>query len=728
MKTPRIRQYRFATPAQWRSGLRHRFALDRDGAPQAIARLDRQALRVTSGQRAEVIAIGPEGAVFWRAREIGAAAGAVFVQSTLHASSLGARFEPTGDLAVSPRWAIDRDGIWAFAAATARLARTLRRTLHVDHDIDVAGSVEAALDRELAAVQMLDIAGDALCGVWVLLRISSRPDADGADMLAHFDENGCCIRTLAVPGSYGAAQQIAVVARGDMLVVLAGEGRFLLFINAETGACDRLVTLGKLAMCWTADRLAADGRDRIVLAGRARQRDDPVPLALSDQIHVLDGRGDSIDGPLAVDAAITDLAVHGDRVWVAAGDGVRVFGTGMGGGAARESESLFMTPLLLSPESDRGRGWLRAEVTIDLPAQAVLVVRFAGTDDQGDARRIGAIFDDANRDALERAEAIWAEFEKAALHKYTFQGPHSASTPIAIPIFEVEQRWMVLDIRVVTPPGVAAPALRALTVRYPDVTIGENLPAIFRGRENDPGGVMRRLTGVIESTTQRIDERIANMGASLDPARASPALLDYISGWLGVPWDDGLDEAVRRDLLRHAPSITEHRGTRAGLVELLLVLLGGRGSVRIVDLTVDHAVLRLGGGACKGEPLPALLAGTRRCVATLGGKAVLGRARLSCDGGQADALDPLAVIVPTLRIDITTDRKTHATLVRMLDGLLRQFVPAGVGWVVRWHFGPLSADSDDGVLVLDADGPAVLGTDSRMGHATIGGSAGLVLQ
>lgn len=716
MSAPRLRQYRFATPAQWQSGVSTRFDVGTDGVLQPAARFGPKATTVST-EPTDLIAVGPEGTAYLRARTVDDRR--VVTQISEHDNTLPA-FEAAGDLAQGNRWAVDRDAIWAFTAGTPRLTRTLRRSLRVDLEVDMERSVAALLEQDNAQVELLDVASDTRCGAWLLVVIREQTSADAVYRLIHLNANGCVISHLVVLPGAEDPKQLAVMDRGKTIVLLANCGKLLVFLEAGSGETQRMVAFSGLILCWAATRIASDGRGRLIAVGAAH--------TATSQAFIFSGRGDLLDGPFDAGADLTDVAIQRDRLWFASQSGVRVLRTDDGNqGSARELESSFMTPVLLSPETERGRGWLRAEIAVHLPPEGTLEADFAGTDDPAVAQRIRDILSNTQRDGFARMESAWQEFAASERHRYVFTGAAAATVPVAIPIFQTTQRWLVLRVRVIVPPGAQPPTLREIVVRYPDVSIAENLPAIFRGSDNDPVGVMRRMIGVLESTTQQLDARIGSIGSSLSAAQARESMLDYMAEWLGLPWDASLSERIRRQLLTHSPSLTAKRGTRAGLQELLDVLIAGKGRASISDLTADHSVVRLGGGECAGASLPVLVAGTRPTTATLGGKAVLGRARLPCTGTQAEALNPLASIVPHLRIDLTTDRTTQRTLAPLLEGLLRQFLPAGVEYSVRWHVGPVLAGAADGTLVLDDDGPAVLSSDRRLGRSTLGGSTDFVL-
>jgi phage tail-like protein len=226
------------------------------------------------------------------------------------------------------------------------------------------------------------------------------------------------------------------------------------------------------------------------------------------------------------------------------------------------------------------------------------------------------------------------------------------------------------------------------------------------------------LVGVIESTTQRLDERIRLMASFLDPATAPIEWLDFVARWLDLPWDDELPVEAKRAVLGAAGTLVDRRGTRDGVQLLVRNVLAGRATVTVTDVTVDYAVTLVGGAGRRGTSVPALLAGTPRATPTLNTKAVLGRARL------CSTSDPLAVLAPTLRIEIVAPREARRPIDALLDRVLAQYIPAGVATRVRWVVASDGTSADDDAIVIDATGPGRVGRDSEIGRTILVGRKG----
>jgi phage tail-like protein len=724
MSIPAPNAYRFTSAAHWARCLLDRLEVSA-GRLQPIARLSSLVTPVDSQGPVDIVAADSQGRPVWR-RPREAATDAVVLLRLDDTGSVSAPYDIDGSLGRSRRWVIDRRWLWAFS--TDRIHRYDEATLQLDRtftlDDLVGGSGHSGSRGSIS-----DVAADGSGGIWLLVTA-----ADGVQRLLHLDRKGCPDACIAVPCCACEVSWLGTVERGRVLVLLAPRARRLTLVAAKDRTVLRTVRLDGLAPCWSPSGLATDGRRRIAVWGPQEATDGRTKWLL----FVLGATGDVVDGPLTDFSSAaerrrageppprvlpTSAAVWGDRVWLAATDGLWRVAPGGGREGALSADGTLLTPRLHSPRTATSRGWLRAEVAADLPQGAVLDVEFASTDDRALADQLDGMAGDPSMTSAARQEAIWSLLDHPPAWRFVVAGPTTAADPVAIPLFASQDEWLWLRLKVVTPPGAAPKPLRELRVLYPDDSLMRYLPASFRAETGDPGAVLRRLVGVLETTTQRLDDRIGSIGTLMDPATAPEGWLDYMARWLDLPWDDGLAADARRRLIGSAGELLDRRGTRSGLQTLLRGLLGEDANVRVVDLTVEHPPARLGrrGMDVQGTAsLPLLLAGPPRSLPILGSRAVLGRTRLCA---PASEIDPLAVVVPTLRIEITAARGLRTRLEPVLERVIAQYVPAGLRVALRWLSpgGGLRDEGNTDVTVLDGQRPATLGGQSEIGRAVLGG-------
>jgi phage tail-like protein len=679
--------YRFTKAEQWGKCIIHRFDVSRDGALVPAPRLGSQAAHIkdtTARAGVPSIAISQYGEPFWLT-------------------------DASGSLGQSPRLIVDREWVWAFKAGGTTVLRFDRESLQPDLTIDVE-------------LEVRDITSDSREGIWVLAVETTGEGTAG--IVIHYDCEGRERERHRIPCEDNPPLQIASVSRGGQLALLTADRARLLFIDSTTGKIQRVRSIGQLASCWSAAQLASDTRNRIALWGPQM-----ISQASKWLLFVLDGSGDTVDGPIEVSFNAADApaprsfesirtAIHRHTVWFATDSGLwRLDPTEETG--ARESESTLITPGLLSPDSDTDRGWLRAEVFVDLAEGAAMEAEVATTDEPTVFAQAEHVAGDRSQSSEQQQIAIWGLVDPDKIRRYSIAGPSQPGVPIAIPLLEPRDRWLWLRLSILTPPGTDPAPLKELRVLYPNISIVQHLPAAFRGEKNDPRETLRSIAGVLESTTQRFDERIRSIGSFMDPQTTPVEWLDYLARWLDLPWDDELPDQSKRDVLSNAGAILDRRGTRAGLRTLLRSLVGKDAAISIVDLTVDHAPIRIGGGDTSGGALPALLAGVSMRAAILGTKAVLGRSLLCTDA------DPLKVIVPMLRISLTASREIQQALEKLLRRVLLQYIPAGVKLSIRWNVAGLEFDEiEENGIVLDANGPGMIGRNSSLGRTVVGGRGG----
>lgn len=607
----------------------------------------------------------------------------------------------------------------SFAAPRA-IARA-RRIVVYAHGIWVTGDPPESLHRyaddtltrlstiELAGPPVADIAGDRQDRVFALL------EREGAWRVIPIACAGTVGEAVTLNG-ISDAKAFVYLKRFDAFVVLAGAHPRLYWFAARGGDPLFSILVAAMRPCFSASALGSDGRGRVFLAGADGQDFGGRPYVVQ-----FDGDGNPL-GDLPLDEPATGIAAMRDQLWVTTAAGLLWFSVAdtvpTDGGAV---ETTVITPVLQAPDREDQRRWLRVEASASLPPGATLAISHAVTDDRTERDRLAAIVTDPAVPASLRARRLLAEPDFWG-PPVTFQGgeggAEGVAAPFSAPLFDVRERYVWVKVTLTAGPGARLPALRELAVLYPGRSLMESLPAIYQRDESRPGSFLRSLVGVLESTTQDLDDRIAALGSHAHPATAEPAWLDFIARWLGVPWDDALEVDAKRRILAHAADLARGRGTRVGLETLLeSVMPGPPRRFRVSDATADFGFATVGGGACQGSALPAMLGGLTRWSPMLDASAVLDFVRLPCPDQRDDGAWQLT---GRIRVDVAASGTERRAWEPWLRALIQDMAPLSTRVQLSWVTAEaLRGDTLDDTLVLEGPPAPHLGTDAVTGRTRL---------
>jgi phage tail-like protein len=693
------RRFRFATPAQWSTCLFDRVdrdAFDAQGNIQPIAPYEQTArLYATNGAHAP--AVSPAGEILWHddagclhrltacddEPEVSAAPFAI-----AHASRLVSMWS----------------GLWVIGPERTSLERYEEDTLS---RLSITDLPDGA--------RVIDIASDGRDQLFALVK---RGDVTQALRIGC---SGHIVETVTFEG-VAAATAFVFLRTAQRFVVMTGDECPQLYWFAATGgAALKSVVIGAMHPCFSATALGSDSRNRVFLGGVDGEELDGRPFIL-----VFDGDGQPLD-EIALDvrdARVTGVARTRDALLVTGPRGLLRYSIAKavpdGTAAVR---CMLVTPVMHSPGREDSRRWLRIEAGSDLPDGASLEISYASTADVAIRDRLTAIAGNAailaslRIQRLLREPGIWAPSivfrgSKAIAPEATSPPPRSA------PLFDVHDPFVWVCITLSATAGGSLPSLNELSVLYPGNSLMENLPAIYRRAEAQPGNFLRSLVGVLESTTQGLDARIGSLASQIDPATAKGPWVDFIARWLGAPWDDALSDEQKKLILSRAGDLARTRGTREGLETLLDCLLpGSPPRYRITDATADIGFAVVGGGTCRGSVLPVLLGGRTQGSPELGANAVLGHMRLPC-AGQVD--DGVRQLVGFLRVDLAATSEERQAWAPWLPALIEDMVPITARLQLQW-VGPLALRGNrlDGSLVLQGPPTPHLGSDAVTGVARL---------
>lgn len=687
------RRYHFASAAQWSTGLRSRATLAADGSFAPVAPWAAGTVLQASAGRAASIA--PEGTAYWNdgAQRLW--------QAEPDAAESASHMVPAA-LAGATRLAAGRTQLWACDARPVLLAYL--------RDPPVL-RLRIAIDAE----RIVDLATDGIDGVWVLAMRSAQAVA------LHVDCSGQLGRCVGLPSICGAPIGLAWVP--DRLVVLDAGGTELSWIDPRQPGATMTMSLRPARPGGHATVIGSDARRRIVVGGV----DD---TAFGGGAWIIDCDADAeLLGSIALADAPLSIACGADQLVVTTALVVWRFGLATAADARRsEASASFVTPVLFSPPSEGRAPWLRAELRAMLPPGCSVEIAQASSDDADQLAAVRALLAQAGLAPAVRRQRLDALLSwSAPMHFTRVEGSaDDAVSNCVLPLHELRARWLWIAVGVIAAPGAAAPRALSLDVLYPDESLMQYLPAIYRRQAEQPGDFLRTLVAALETSVHGLDDRIATLGRLLDPTDSPAPWLDAIARWLGIPWDDTLDLATKRALLAAAPALLEQRGTRAGLRALLAALLPA-GRARIVDIGVQYGFARLAGVGELGVRLPALLAGWPCDAMVLNAKACIGLGRLA-DPTRA-AIDTATWLAGRVEIEITTTPAEQRAWSPWLRPLLDVMTPLTARLRLRWiaTTAPPAIPVLDATLSLEADPSARLGESATLGRSRLDGRRGTTL-
>lgn len=665
--------FRFASPAQWASGLRVRHDAAASEALRPMSPFGPKDTFPAEGG-AVAPAIAPDGEALWRD-----AAGRL---ARLEAGEPVRLQTAPFALAHAPRLVAGTRQLWAAQRATGSLQAFGRDDLVRRLAVVVGGD-------------LIDIADDLCDGVWVLRRHDATVDALRVDCAGH-------VRERRVLDGVGVPVALAAVQRARVLAIL--DSRSVLHLRGD-GVPPQDLALDTLRPCFAATQLAGDGRERLVVGGR-----DGAPFGATPALLLLDAQGQVVAQHARADEA-TGLALRAGDLLVAHARGVdRLAAQARVPDTGEAADTEFLSPVLEAPPTPEGRQWLRVEADVSLPEGASLELSWATTDDAALAARASAIARDPHASASQRLARVRALFD-GAWSPMVFQGRGDAPPKrlFAAPLFDLHRRFVWVHAALAAAPGAALPALHELRVRAAGPTLMQHLPAVYQRAEARPGDFLRALVGVLETTSQELDARIASLGGLVHPSTAPEPWLDAVARWLGLPWHASLSATQKRCLLCHAAELAAWRGTRTGLERLLECLLPGPPRRhRITDWAVDHGVARA------GVRLPAMLGGAAARRLVLGGPARLGMARLAGPPACDERCDATARL-SQLQVEVQATPAERAAWQAWLGSVVQAMVPLPLRVRLRWV---ARLDTDD-TIELREPSRARLGGDAVLGEARL---------
>lgn len=709
MSTNQLRSYRFQTRAQWDTCLFMQADRDSDTASDVVRPFAPYArpARLYESNGAYAPVVTRAGEILWLDND-----------GVLHRLSpcndTPEVVTPPGAIVSASRLVSTSQGLWVAAGSPPK---TLE---HYDTD-----SFTRLLAIDVPVDRIVDIASDGRDSVFALVKQHDVWKALSFDCAGHLTQS------IEFQG-LAHAESFVFLKKSQRFVFLTGGPHPKLewfSIKDQPASAEQKKKRAKQAIairvfsrvvaamrpCFEAHVLGSDSRGRVFLAGKDGDqfgRGEYIVTFDSDSNSLGDVPVDPSDSPITgVTADRRSLLATGKRGLL------RFMTSDVVPEGAGQIRSTLITPVLFSPDREDKRRWLRIQATARLPEGSILEISYASADKADEIKRLKDIRDDETLPANQRIERLLNE-QDLWKGKTTFRGSAAETQEaktFSAKLFDEQDRNVLVCISLTASTGAHLPTLSQLDVLYPGRTLMENLPAIYQVEETKPDSFLRALVGVLETTTQGIDDRIAAMGSLINPATAPEPWLNFIARWVGVPWNDELTLTQKRSVLAHAAEITKGRGTRAGLEAFLDSLIPGPPRrFRVTDATADFGFAVVGNESC-GSRLPAMLGGLTQWARELDFSTVLGHMRLPCPGQLNDGVWQLT---GNIRVDVAASSAERNAWEPWLLQLITQMVPLTTRVKLRWVTAQsLRSNRLDGTMTLDRAPAPHLGTDAITSHA-----------
>ncbi len=434
---------------------------------------------------------------------------------------------------------------------------------------------------------IVDMAGDGCDGVWWL----EGDDSEGA-VLYHADRYGCTA-SPPIPLSMRLKQAaLDVTCCGRKIVILdpkppeservtdpcRGEKAHwrLIIVDCVDGEPLIYDDIGVIDGAFKPELLTIDNEQQIHLIG---------PHTAQAQLWTLNFEGALIarrQPRLPQDGLPVAAISVGHRITVATAAGiVHLCPADTTTLQGEERRSTFISPTLISPDGTP-RGWQRADIEVVLPAGTTLEVTCAATRDRNLVSAINRILKDDTHSPAFKVDQLNERLSWRVEDRVIYAGSDAddGAARLRYPLHQVDQTHLWLRFTLYTPPGRRPPALKALSVYYPNLSYLRYLPAVYQEDPISAAG-LRRFLAIFETLFGDLDTAIDQLPSHIDPDTAPPSWLPFLLRWLGLPSPDGLSPAVQRNLLKEAPKLLAGRGTVKALQRLLEIITAENGDVSI---------------------------------------------------------------------------------------------------------------------------------------------------
>lgn len=118
------------------------------------------------------------------------------------------------------------------------------------------------------------------------------------------------------------------------------------------------------------------------------------------------------------------------------------------------------------------------------------------------------------------------------------------------------------------------------------------LPTVYQPRTPGEPSFLRSFLWIIQHLYDSVSRRIDTMHEVFHPSTTPAGFLPWLASWFAVSFDEGMDEAKRRLVLRECVSLFSKRGTKGAIERMVELFAGIR--VKIEENRWPYKGIRIG--------------------------------------------------------------------------------------------------------------------------------------
>lgn len=367
--------------------------------------------------------------------------------------------------------------------------------------------------------------------------------------------------------------------------------------------------------------------------------------------------------------------------------------------------------------------WHRVRIDADIPSGTMLSIAVATSET---AREMDP--------EIKSQDEEWADDPAGVPHPLDWQTAQPGALDFLID--QPPGRYLYLRLRL-KGDGRATPFVRRVRLDFPRVTSLDFLPTVYRDTP-EAEDFTERFLALFDASIGDLDRAIERAPALLDPEGVPDDVLPWLGSFLDLAFDPAWGPDLRRKVLAALPKLYRRRGTVAGLVEAIKLIVGVEPAIQEMASERNWGSLSGGGDAPRqnGAFLGAMRLFGRSQARFRLNTSALGRAPLRSYGNPDH--DPLLAQVFRFRVLVPPHGLTSENARRQLERLVTSQKPAHTIATIRvggegFILGNTSAVGVDTLIgslpppVLGKEGNVRLRRASLLWHGKQGARKGVTL-